>query len=236
MKTILFGINLISILGVNMNLDNNINYEKKYNNTQINGSGTFPITQIPVDIFKRILFQLDIIQIADWKTVSSSWNEHVSAVQVNMINDQRVPFIVLLISKLTNNLICNQDACKIITKIISNPACRFLEYADFEGIQNFNNECLEKLTAHCPNLKHLLIPQSAITGAALKFLARTPHLETLNLTGCIGIERRDALKYLKNTPTLKSLDTKVVKETELFKVFEGINPSNPKKTPGNRFE
>ena len=96
------------------------------------------------------------------------------------------------------------DAEEAIKFLINSPAKDRIKYVNFEELP-LNNEQFEKLTKNCPNLQHIEIPKSLLSGDSLKYLANLTNLQSLTIEGCIQLER-DALKHIANLTNLRSLN------------------------------
>ena len=96
-----------------------------------------------------------------------------------------------------------EDAEEAITFLINSPEKDRLKYVNFEGLP-LNNEQFEKLTKNCPNLLHIEIPGSLLTGDSFKHIANLTELQSLNISGCYKL-KSDALKHIANLTNLQSL-------------------------------
>ena len=96
------------------------------------------------------------------------------------------------------------DAEEAIKFLINSPVKDRIKYVNFEELP-LNNEQFEKLTKNCPNLRHIEIPCSLLSGDSLKHIANLKGLQSLNIRWCTQLER-DALKHLANLTNLQSLD------------------------------
>ena len=108
-----------------------------------------------------------------FKFVAKSWEQAYSQILIPTVNKQQLNLKMIFGPDLT--------ATNVIDKLIAQPFSQTLEYADFSGYSDFNNECLDKLTKKFPNLKHLLIPKSKIEADALKHLSNTVQLQSLDI-------------------------------------------------------
>ena len=169
---------------------------------QPNNSSNGIFNSLPWEIIKKIFSEDSIGQLRALKPVCKEWNLFAANTQIKLINEGNPLDMILM--KTDAQMIGEIDAKKVMDVLIANPAFKLLENADFRWTKGFDNECLQKLTAHCPSLKHLLITSCEIKADALKFLEKTPYLQTLDFGGCRQLEA-SALKYLKFTPNLQDL-------------------------------
>ena len=97
----------------------------------------------------KILSKLSLREAEGLRTVEKKWNKMVPPAQIKSINQGRLALRQALVG---------MSAAQAVDWLIANPHCKSLKYADFTGLGDFDNTCLQKLTDNCPNLKHLLIP------------------------------------------------------------------------------
>jgi hypothetical protein len=88
--------------------------------------------------------------------------------------------------------------------IANTPEGAQIHYLDFSRLQ-LTNEQLEKVLKNCPNLRHLNVEKTLISGDALKHLVHVKSLVSLNISFCAQLEP-DALKHLVHVKSLISLD------------------------------
>jgi hypothetical protein len=181
------------------------------------------ISHLPEDAQKNILLRLSPKDLGPVKLVQKLWHQLGPEIQISMINDAKIPLAKVLE---------NMTAKEAISWLKANPACKSLRYADFSNfplmkdtfctelgyadfteMYDFDNDCLEELVKICPNLTHLHLHLSSITGEALEYLEKTPFLQSLDITKCKQLDP-DALKNLKYTPALQSLDITKCKQLD----------------------
>jgi hypothetical protein len=96
--------------------------------------------------------------------------------------------------------------------IANTPEGAQIHYLDFGGLQ-LTNEQLEKVLKNCPNLQHLNVERTLISGDALKHLVHVKSLTSLNIAACDKLEV-DALKHLVHVKSLTSLNIAVCVQLE----------------------
>ena len=161
-----------------------------------------PVSQDPIAILRQdvsspILRELPCHNLARFRTVTTLWNEPCYKAQIEAINTRSLSVKEVLGKNFT--------AAQAVDLFIKHPHRSLLTFADFTGFNDFDNACLERLTKNCPNLRHLSIPYSRISGDALKHLEHVKGLLTLNIKSCYRLES-DALKHLKHVKGLQSLN------------------------------
>jgi hypothetical protein len=174
-------------------------------------SKSYNINDMPIEITDRILSLIPARKRGRVKPVKKQWNELPAANLINIINEEKICF-----KEVFPNM---NNAREIINKLIENPACKSLEYADFKFMDNklmnvipdFDKDCLKLLTKNCPLLKHLIIPRSKIN--TLVYLVNIPKLENLDITLCQLLEP-DSLNHLVNTPNLLNLNISLCQSLE----------------------
>ena len=97
-----------------------------------------------------------------------------------------------------------KSAEEVIKFLINSPEKDRIKYVNFKGLP-LNNEQFEKLIKNCPNLHHIEIRKSLLSGDILKHLANLTNLQFLNISGCDQLEA-DALKHLAGQNNLQFLD------------------------------
>jgi len=158
------------------------------------------VQRMPPKIPELICTYLWPVETKAVRLASTLWNSVVPRAQIRAINEGKLSL---------KTVFPGMSAHAIVGWLAANEARKFLEFADFDQLQGFDNDCLNKLTQNCPNLKQLTINNSEISGDALKYLQRTPDLQSLDIYGCWRLEG-DALKHLLHTPHLQMLDVGLI--------------------------
>jgi len=154
------------------------------------------VNDLSMEVLFKVLFPLSPKQLGSISTVSRSWAGAASCLQINTINEKRLNL---------KEHFPGFSAHKMVEWLIKNPNHEYLEYADFTGFEDFDNNCLEQITLKCPNLKHLFIENAKIKGDALKHLSPLTSLQSLDISECWQLES-DALKHLSPLTSLQSLN------------------------------
>ena len=138
---------------------------------------------------------------ANTARVSKTWKVSSDEARIDLINENHLKLKDLGFKSA-------EDAINFLIKSKDR-----VKYVNFEELP-ITNEQFKKLTENCTNLTHIEIPKGlqhflhpagGISGDSLKYLANTPNLQSLDITGCAQLEP-DALKHLANTPNLQSLN------------------------------
>lgn len=156
-----------------------------------------PMLLLPKETRALIFQDLTFQEVTGNLTVTSLWKQPSVQAQIALINSQSLP--------LKKILCANCTATQAVTWLINHPCRSDLHCADFTGFMDFDNNCLEVLTKNCPQIQHLLIPESQIKGDALQCLKYVPDLKTLNIAFSQQLEG-EALDHLRHVPGLISLD------------------------------
>lgn len=135
--------------------------------------------ELPEDVLSEIQSKLSPLEVEGLRTVDKVWNEVAPQAQIKSINEGRLPL---------RKALEGMSAEQAVDWLTAHPNCNKLEYADFTGFIDFDNDCLQKLTDNCPNLKHLFIPNCEISGDALKHLTHVPGLQSLDVSWCLRVQ------------------------------------------------
>lgn len=138
------------------------------------------------DLSPTILSYFNPKELGQISIVSKSWATAASKGQIQGINERKLKL---------QELLEGFTAKAAVDWLTNNPHCASLQFADFTGFNDFDNECLEKLTKNCPNLKHLFLKHTNIQGDGLRHLINIPGLLSLEIGACQELEI-DALKHL----------------------------------------
>lgn len=182
--------------GVDTSLEKELNIIRQLRDQIIKG---YPIKDDLVSTFiqdplKKILSNLSSAEYRQIRTVSKTWNAVISQIHIQEINAEKLPLCLLIKQK---------NAPRMLDFLLAYPAIHFLEYANFQRIEEFDDTCFKRLAENCFHLRFLILFKADIN--SLKYLAKLPNLEKLNITSCLNL-KKNSLKHLKNTPKLKSLN------------------------------
>ena len=150
--------------------------------------------------------------LANASQASKGMRQLSDEVRIEVINDNHLKF----------NELGFKTAEEAINFLIHSPARERLEYVNFDGLPLLSNKQFEVLITHCPNLQHIEIPKSLVYGDSLKYLAKLKNLKSLNIAGCVQLEK-DSLKYLANLNKLQSLTMEGCDQLEVKYLSSLIN-------------